>query len=155
MSTSHGSHEGHGSHELSVQRVISGTPAAVFDGFLSLYGPDRPDWVLESDLDLRAGGTWTLVFQPPGLPRFRETRVFFEVDRPGRLGYTVTVAANGQPGFQTRVLMTFAAHGEHTRVRLTQSGFPDAATRDDFAAAWPDVLNEVARRAEREARRTD
>jgi len=25
----------------------------VFDGFLSLYGPGRPDWVLESELDLR------------------------------------------------------------------------------------------------------
>jgi len=42
--------------------------------------------------------------------------------------------------------MTFQAQGDQTRVRLTQSGFPDAATRDDFAAAWPDVLTEVARR---------
>ena len=46
----------------------------------------------------------------------------------------------------TAVLMTFEAQGSQTRVRLTQSGFPDAATRDDFAAAWPDVLSEVARR---------
>ena len=80
------------------------------------------------------------------MPRFRETRVFSEVDRPARLGYTATVAADGQPGFQTTVLMTFQAQGDQTRVRLTQSGFPDAATRDDFAAAWPDVLSEVARR---------
>jgi len=139
-------HDSNASHELTAERMISGTPADVFDGFLSLYGPGRPDWVLESELDLRAGGTWRLVFQPPGVSRFRETRVFSEVDRPARLGYTATVAADGQPAFQTTVLMTFQAQGDQTRVRLTQSGFPDAATRDDFAAAWPDVLTEVARR---------
>jgi len=139
-------HDSNASYELAAERMISGTPADVFDGFLSLYGPGRPDWVLESELDLRAGGTGRLVFQPPGVPRFRETRVFSEVDRPARLGYTATVAADGQPAFQTTVLMTFQAQGDQTRVRLTQSGFPDAATRDDFAAAWPDVLTEVARR---------
>lgn len=42
--------------------------------------------------------------------------------------------------------MRFEEAGEQTRVRLTQSGFPDTATRDDFAAAWPDVLGEVQRR---------
>jgi hypothetical protein len=62
------------------------------------------------------------------------------------------VAADRQPGFQTAVLMTFQAQGGQTRVRLTQSGFPDAATRDDFAAAWPDVLSEVARRLTVEGR---
>jgi uncharacterized protein YndB with AHSA1/START domain len=139
-------HDSNASHELTAERMISGTPADVFDGFLSLYGPGRPDWVLESELDLRAGGTWRLVFQPPGVPRFRETRVFSEVDRPARLGYTATVAADGQPAFQTTVLMTFQAQGDQTRVRLTQSGFPDAATREEFAAAWPDVLSGVARR---------
>ena len=139
--------DSHGAgHQLTAERVISGQPAAVFDGFLRLHGPDRPDWVLQSDLDLRVGGTWTLVFQPPGVPRFRETRVFSEVGRPERPGYTVTVAADGQPGFQTTVRMTFQGLGDQTRVRLTQPGFPDAATRDDFAAAWPDVLGEVQRR---------
>ena len=68
------------------------------------------------------------------------------MDWPERLGYTVMMAADGQPGFQTTVRMTFQGLGDQTRVRLTQSGFPDAATRDDFAAAWPDVPSEVQRR---------
>jgi len=46
-------HDSNASHELTAERMISGTPADVFDGFLSLYGPGRPDWVLESELDLR------------------------------------------------------------------------------------------------------
>ena len=31
-------------------------------------------------------------------------------------------------------------------MRLTQTGFEDEATRDEFEANWPGVLTEVARR---------
>lgn len=36
--------------------------------------------------------------------------------------------------------------GDGTRLTLAQSGFPDDATRDDFATAWPDVLAMIAER---------
>jgi uncharacterized protein YndB with AHSA1/START domain len=39
----------------------------------------------------------------------------------------------------TEVELTFAPEGDGTRLVLTQRGFPDAATRDDFAGGWSGV----------------
>jgi hypothetical protein len=38
-------------------------PSAIFDGFIAMYGSQRPDWVTGSELDLRPGGRWTVDFQ--------------------------------------------------------------------------------------------
>jgi activator of Hsp90 ATPase-like protein len=45
-----------------------------------------------------------------------------------------------RPGFETTVELTFGAEGARTHVTLAQRGFPTQAERDDFAGAWPDVL---------------
>jgi hypothetical protein len=37
------------------------------------------------------------------------------------------------------VELTFDPDGAGTRLVLTQRGFPDAATRDDFAGGWSGV----------------
>ena len=50
-------------HALSVDRVIDAEPEAIFDGFIAMYDSQRPDWVTESELDLRPGGRWTVDFQ--------------------------------------------------------------------------------------------
>ena len=41
--------------------------------------------------------------------------------------------------FSTEVELTFAPEGTGTRLVLNQRGFPDAATRDDFAGGWSGV----------------
>jgi hypothetical protein len=50
------------------------------------------------------------------------------------------------PGLSTTVDITIEAVPDGHRLRLVQQGFPTAATRDDFAGAWPDVLGELAGR---------
>jgi uncharacterized protein YndB with AHSA1/START domain len=132
-------------YDLAVERFVDAAPAAVFDAFLGMYGDDRPDWITGSRLDLRPGGAWLVAFHPPGLPPFREERVITEVDRPRRLAYTVTAIP---AGLRTSVTLSFGQEGGRTHVVLTQTGFPDAATRDEFAGAWPDVLALLRDRAE-------
>jgi uncharacterized protein YndB with AHSA1/START domain len=132
-------------YDRTVERFVNTGPAAVFDAFLGLYGEDRPEWITDSRLELRPGGAWLVSFAPPGVPPFREERVITEVDRPHRLAYTMTAIP---PGFCTSVTLSFGQEGRRTRVSLTQRGFPDAATRDDFAGAWPEVLAQVRDRAE-------
>jgi hypothetical protein len=46
----------------------------------------------------------------------------------------------------TTVDITIEAVPDGHRLRLVKYGFPTAATRDDFAGAWPDVLGELAGR---------
>jgi uncharacterized protein YndB with AHSA1/START domain len=41
---------------LRVERLIDAPSAAIFDAFVALYDSQRPDWVTDSQLDLRPGG---------------------------------------------------------------------------------------------------
>jgi uncharacterized protein YndB with AHSA1/START domain len=121
------------------ERTYPAPPRAVYDAFLGMYGENRQDWIVESRLDLRPGGTWRVVFHPPGLEAFTEDRVLSAVEPPHRLAYSMTALFPRQPGFSTEVELTFAPEGGGTRLVLTQRGFPDAATRDDFAGGWSGV----------------
>ncbi len=76
-----------GGYALSAERVIEAGPEAVFDAFIALYDSQRPDWVTSSRLDLRPGGRWTVEFQVPDGPAFREERLITALDRPRRLAY--------------------------------------------------------------------
>ncbi len=133
-------------HALNVERVIEAPPEAIFDTFIALYDSERPDWVVDSDLDLRVGGRWSVGFEVPGEGPFREERIITELDRPHRLAYHMTALRPDEPEFATTVRVTISpAPGGH-RLLLDQQGFPTAGARDEFAGAWPDVLDEVRRR---------
>jgi len=131
---------------LSVDRVIDAEPEAIFDGFIAMYDSQRPDWVTGSELDLRPGGRWTVDFQVPNGPAFREERLITVVDRPGRLAYRMRAIYPDAPVFATSVEVTIAPAAGGQRVRLTQQGFPTEKARDEFAGAWPQVLGELASR---------
>jgi uncharacterized protein YndB with AHSA1/START domain len=133
-------------HALSVERIIGARPEEIFDAFIALYDRQRPDWVTGSQLDLRPGRRWSVAFKVPNGPAFREERVITAVERPRRLAYNVTTVYDDAPGFSTTVEITIEAVPGGHRVRLVQQGFPTIEARDDFAAAWPDVLTELARR---------
>lgn len=136
----------HGGHALGVERIIDAPPEAIFDAFIALYDSQRPDWVTDSQLDLRPGGRWSVAFQVPDGPAFREERVITAVQRPHRLAYDMTAVYDDAPGFATTVEVTVEAAADGHRIRLEQRGFPTVQARDDFAGAWPDVLGEVGRR---------
>jgi len=50
------------STELSVERDYAASAQAVFDAYFSMHGDQRPDWIVDSQLDLRVGGTWKVTF---------------------------------------------------------------------------------------------
>jgi uncharacterized protein YndB with AHSA1/START domain len=137
---------GQDGHALSVERVIDAPPEAIFDAFIALYDSQRPEWVTGSQLDLRPGGRWSVAFQVPNGPAFREERTITAVERPHRLAYNMTAVYQDAPGFDTTVEVTIDAVPEGHRIRLVQQGFPTIDARDDFAEAWPDVLGELAHR---------
>jgi uncharacterized protein YndB with AHSA1/START domain len=138
-----GQHDG---HALSVERIIDAPPEVIFDAFIALYDSQRPEWVTGSQLDLRPGGRWSVAFQVPDGPAFREERVITAVERPRRLAYDMTAIYEHAPGFGTTVEVTIEAVPDGHRIRLVQQGFPTTDARDDFAGAWPHVLYELARR---------
>ena len=136
----------HDGHALSVERIIDAPAETIFDAFIAMYDSQRPPWVTGSQLDLRPGGRWSVDFQVPDGPAFREERVITALERPHRLAYDMTAVYEDAPGLSTIVDITIEAVLDGHRLRLVQQGFPTAATRDDFAGAWHDVLGELAGR---------
>jgi uncharacterized protein YndB with AHSA1/START domain len=134
-------------HEFTIERSFAAPAAAVFDGFLSLYDEPRPEWIVASSLDRREGGTWDVTFRPPSMEEFREHRVIEALDPPRRLEYTATIIGAQTP-YDTRVIIAITPGTDDSdcRLALRQTGFPTAGLRDDFATAWPDVLDLIASR---------
>jgi uncharacterized protein YndB with AHSA1/START domain len=138
-------------YELRVERDIGGAPGNIYDAFLAIYDDSLPDWVLESRRDLRAGGVWDITFQPPAEAAFSEHRVFTVVDRPHCLQYTAEITPANAQAYVTVVTFRVGPAGTITRASLTQSGFSDQRTRDEFAAAWPDVFDMITARVAEQA----
>jgi uncharacterized protein YndB with AHSA1/START domain len=90
------------SHDLTVERLLDTTPEVAFDVFVNpkaqteLYA-EAPDWLVESDCELRVGGRWTITFGAPGGEPARETNVFEEVDQPRRLVFSSTMRCRMDP----------------------------------------------------------
>lgn len=63
---------------------------------------------------------------------------FLELE-PGRL-VTMTWLTRGTQGHETLLTVELAPAGAGTRLSLTHAGFPDEASRQAHAEAWPQVL---------------
>jgi uncharacterized protein YndB with AHSA1/START domain len=134
------------SHDLRLERTFDAEPNVVFDAFLDPGGQramyaDSPGWIVECELDLRVGGTWTIVFGPTRSDVFREEAVFTEVDRPRRLAYDLTGTFADGRSIQTQVEITFETFEGRTRMTLVQHGYPTVEMRDDFLSGWSDILS--------------
>jgi uncharacterized protein YndB with AHSA1/START domain len=138
------------SHDLRLERVYDAAPEVVFDAFTDpdaqkeLYA-DAPDWIVESECDLRVGGRWTIAFGPPGSEPARETNVFQVVDRPHRLVYTSMMRTPDGSSIDTGMQVTFEEVGATTRVTIVQTGYSTTERRDEFASGWASILDELER----------
>jgi uncharacterized protein YndB with AHSA1/START domain len=138
------------SHDLRLERVLDASPEVVFDAFVDpaaqhdLYA-DAPDWVVESECDLRVGGRWTIAFGPPGREPAREMNVFEEIARPRLLVYRSTMLLPSGSSLDTRMRVTFEREGAKTRLTLVQSGFPTADMRDEYGSGWASILDALGR----------
>jgi uncharacterized protein YndB with AHSA1/START domain len=142
-------------HELRIERVLHAPPELVFD---TLVGPDAQEdlyngqlegWGLLSwEMDLREGGTWTIVFGPQdgsGEPD-RLTSVFTEIDRPRRLSYDLSMFV-GEWGrtVDSSVTYTFEERDGGTLLTIVQSGFETKEVRDSYLDGVPGFLDSLER----------
>jgi uncharacterized protein YndB with AHSA1/START domain len=107
---------------------------------------EERDWMVESELDLRVGGTWTVVFGKVDEVPFRETNVFSEVDRPRRLAFASTMFKGEYGGsFDTRVTVTFEDRDGKTLLTILQTGFENREERDMIQGGWPSIIDALER----------
>jgi uncharacterized protein YndB with AHSA1/START domain len=143
------------SYELKIERLIDAPPEVVFD---TLVDPDAQDelfndqvegWKLwESKIDLRVGGTWTIVFGPAdeqGEPD-RITYVFTDIDRPSRLSYDASMyVGEWKRTVDFAESFTFEEQDGKTLLTIVQSGFESEEDRDAFMDGTPGFLDSLQR----------
>jgi uncharacterized protein YndB with AHSA1/START domain len=142
-------------YELKIERVFDAPPELVFD---TLVDPEAQDELfsdqvegfrlLKSEIDLRVGGTWTIVAGPAdgkGEPD-RLHNVFTEIDRPHRLAYDLSMFV-GEWGrsIDSRVLYTFEEQEGKTLLTIVQSGFETEADRDAYMDGTPGFIDSLQR----------
>jgi uncharacterized protein YndB with AHSA1/START domain len=142
-------------YELRIERLLDAPPEVVFD---TLVDPDAQDelfndqvegWrLLESTMDLRVGGTWTIVFGPADghAEPDRLASVFTEIDRPHRLAYDLSMFV-GDWGrtVDSTVTYTFEERDGKTLLTIVQSGFETEEERDAYMDGTPGFLDSLQR----------
>ncbi|HYU57395.1 MAG TPA: SRPBCC domain-containing protein [Actinomycetota bacterium] len=137
------------SYELRVERLIDAPPEVVFDTLVDpdaqkeIFSGQVEGWsLLESDIDLRVGGTWTTVIGPAEGEPDRLTNVFTAVERPRRLAYRVSMYV-GDWGrtIDSEVTITFDDRDGKTLVTIVQGGFETEADRDAYLSGAPGFLD--------------
>jgi uncharacterized protein YndB with AHSA1/START domain len=137
--------------EVRVERVIDAPPDVVFEalttdgGQEALYGQDDPDWIVESDCDLRVGGVWTVTFGPARSHLYRHRHVFEVIDRPRRLVLATTEFRADGSSFDFAIEFSFEEYDGKTLMTTTQSGFPTAELRDEHGRGMPNALGRLER----------
>ena len=138
------------SYDMRLERLVDAQPEVAFDSFVDpeaqhqLYA-EEPNWIVESECDLRIGGHWTISFGPPQAGRWREANVFKEIIRPRRLSYSSTMTRPDGSIVETEIEVTFEIEDEGTRVTVVQRGFPTDELRDSFTGGWASALDQLGR----------
>jgi glutathione S-transferase len=134
--------------ELTLTRYIRAPREKVFDAFVTEAGMKgwmcpRGMTIPEMKLDARVGGGFRLTMRARDGDQFTAQAHYRELARPERLVYTWQWVGEGMPNVETLITVTLAAREGGTEVRMTHSGFPDAALRDSHQEGWGSSLNRL------------
>ena len=140
------------SFDIRLQRLIDVPPDVAFDQWVDAgarrdwYAPDEGSVVVESETDLRLGGSYRVsVVGPTGDPMYTEEGVFEEIEAPNRLVYRQIMAMSDGTSVETRVTVTFEEREGKTLLTVLDAGFPTEERRDEFERGWPDFLDAYER----------
>ncbi len=138
-----------------IERLFDAPAELVFETLVGpefqeeLYAGLVKDLRLERfEIDLRVGGTWTIVLGPPagrGEPD-RITSVFREVDPPNRLVHDVAMYASewGRTVSFVETITLEERHGK-TLVAIELGGLENEADRDAFMSGTPSFVDALER----------
>jgi uncharacterized protein YndB with AHSA1/START domain len=142
-------------YDLKIERMLDAPPEVVFDTMVDpasqdlIFADQVEGWdLVRFEIDLRVGGTWTVVFGPvsgEGEPD-RLTSEFTAIDRPRRLAYHTSMYI-GEWGRTVEFdeTITFEERDGKTLVTIVEDGFETEADRDAFLSGTPGYLDGLQR----------
>ncbi len=149
--------------ELVVTRVFDAPRSLVFKAWTDpahlerWQGAPRGFTVPSHEQDIRPGGGFRVCMRSPeGVDHWLQG-VYREIVEPQRLVFTHAWRdANGKPGTETLVTLTFTERGGKTELTLRQTGFTSVESRDGHKTGWTSTFDRLAEYlAEQPARPSD
>jgi uncharacterized protein YndB with AHSA1/START domain len=135
---------------LSMSRIFDAPVRIVYEawttpGHIQRWWGPRGFTTLSCEMDLRPGGRWRVHSRSNEGREYAEHGVFREVMPLQRLVFThCWEGANGTPGLETLVTVTFAAQDGTTRVDFQQAVFDSVETRKGHEEGWGSAFELLA-----------
>jgi len=136
---------------LVLTRVLPAPRQLVYDAWTKKehlekwQGAPQGFTVTQAHSDIRPGGTFKLCMRSPdGVDHWLQGE-YREVVPPERLVFTHSwLNAEGKPGKETLVTLTFTEVAGGTELTLKQTGFPSAQSRDGHREGWASTFERMA-----------
>lgn len=139
-----------GDRELVITRVFDAPRGLVFKAWaeperlVRWWGP-RGFTTTSCTVDVRLGGAWRICMRSSEGVDYWTQGVYREVVEPERLVFTYAWEdAEGKPGREMLVTVTFADHGGKTEMAFHQAIFESAEDRDGHEEGWSECFDLLA-----------
>jgi len=135
---------------LVITRIFDAPPHLVFKAWTEperlVRGWGAKGFTLPTcTMDFRPGGAYRFCMRSPeGVDHWLQG-VYREIVEPERLVFTYAwVDAEGKPGHETLLTVTFEEHNGKTKLTLHQAVFESVTARDAHRGGWPSSLECLA-----------
>ena len=136
--------------ELLITRVFDAPRGLVFKAWteperLARWSGPRGFTLVSCTMDLRPGGAYRTCIRSPEGTDHCTRGVYREIVEPERLVFTFAwEEADGTPGREMLVTVTFAEHGGKTTMTFHQARFESVADRDGHQDGWSSSFDVLA-----------
>jgi uncharacterized protein YndB with AHSA1/START domain len=136
--------------ELVITRIFDAPRGLVWKAWseperMAKWAGPRGFTMTSCEMGTRPGGSFSMSMRSPEGTDHRVRGVYHEIVEGERLVYTwAWVDADGKPGHETLITVTFADHGEKTKLTLHQAIFESRTARDDHQGGWSSALDCLA-----------
>ena len=140
----------HSERTLTITRLFKAPRALVFKAWttpehLAHWSGPQGFTTPHHSMDLRPGGAYRACLRAPDGSEHWVQGVYREIAAPERLVFThAWEDANGHPGHQTLVTVTFAEHDGQTMMTFHQAEFDSAESRDGHEGGWSSSFERLA-----------
>jgi uncharacterized protein YndB with AHSA1/START domain len=136
--------------ELVITRVLDAPRELVFKAWTEAeqvarwWGPKGFETTF-CEMDIRPGGAYRVGMRSPQGTHHVRRGVYREIIEPERIAFTYAWEdAEGRPGHETLVAVTFAKQRTKTKLTLHQAMFETVTARDSHQAGWTSCLERFA-----------
>jgi uncharacterized protein YndB with AHSA1/START domain len=136
--------------ELLITRVFDAPRDLVFKAWaeperMACWAGPRGFTMTSCEMDSRPGGDFRMSMRSPEGTEHRVRGVYHEIVAGEKLVYTwAWVDADGKPGHETLITVTFADEGQKTKLTLHQAVFESVTARDAHRGGWDSAFDCLA-----------